>query len=196
MVNLEELRDLLRKERRMDELTELDDNFYPQVGSYIKDLENEIDKKQEENKKQMLRDERESAKRFIEKIFDRRIGKVIRLASLNTKGLSVKEKNMTIEEREIFTSLKDELKEGRKKVEQKIFPKETKDTQENNNTKEKLNKSEETFSVVRVLDNFPKFVGSNGRSHCLSKEDVVSLPKEDAKMLIKKGVAEKIEGDH
>lgn len=195
MVDLGQLHDLLEKERRMDELTQLDDDFYVKTARYIRDLEKEIEKKSDENKINMLKDEKKSATVFIKKIFDRRTGKLLRLASLNVKGLDVEEDNMTSEEKDIFNNLTTELKKGRKEVENEIFSRKNEKKQDKKKEKEKFNNSEKSLTVVRVLDNFPKFIGSDERSHHLTKEDIVSLPKEDAQILIKRGIAENIEGD-
>lgn len=195
MVDLKRLRDILRKERKMDELIELEDNFYLKIGKYIRDLEEEIKEKEDENKREMLKDEKESALTFVEKTFERRTGKILRLASLSLKGLNVDENNMTSEEKNIFSSLSKQLKKGRKRIKQTIFSDEIKEKSKSKE-KEKFNSSKKPFTVVRVLENFPKFIGSDERSYHLSKEDVVSLPEEDAKVLLKREIAQKIEGDN
>ncbi len=194
MVNLEIIRDLVRKERRSDELVELDNDFYTKAGKYIVDLEDSIRDEENKNKELMIRDEKNSAEKLLKKLLERRTGKIINNASLNVSGLDIDTDKMTITEKNLFRSLSEELKKGRDKIKEKIFSRQEEMNKRKGIKKENFNNSEKSFTVIRILDDFPKFVGSDERSHYLSKEDVVALPKEDAKVLIKRDVAEKIEG--
>lgn len=196
MVNLEILRDVLRKERRVDELIELDNDFYSKAGKYIQDLEKHIKNEENENKELMLKDEKESSIKMAQKLFERRMGKIIRLASLNARGLEINEDKMTNEENDMFKSLTKELNKGREIVKEKIFSRKEKIKNEGTSREENFNNSEKPLTVVKVLENFPKFVGSDERSYNLSKEDIISLPQEDSNILIERGIVEEIEGDY
>lgn len=195
-MNLEILRDVLRKERRVDELIELDNDFYSKAGKYIQDLEKHIKNEENENKELMLKDEKESSIKMAQKLFERRMGKIIRLASLNARGLEINEDKMTNEENDMFKSLTKELDKGREIVKEKIFSRKEKTKNEGTSREENFNNSEKPLTVVKVLENFPKFVGSDERSYNLSKEDIISLPQEDSNILIERGIVEEIEGDY
>jgi DNA replication factor GINS len=54
-------------------------------------------------------------------------------------------------------------------------------------------KNEELY-IVRVLEDIPTFMGTDGRIYKVRKEDVIMLPKTNAEILCKRGVAVRFEG--
>ncbi|HDS45121.1 MAG TPA: DNA replication complex GINS family protein [Methanomicrobia archaeon] len=53
----------------------------------------------------------------------------------------------------------------------------------------------EELHIVRILDDLPPFMGIDGRIYKLKREDVILLPKTNAEILCKRGVAERFEGE-
>ena len=49
-----------------------------------------------------------------------------------------------------------------------------------------------TNPIIRVIDDVPEFIGTDGNTYNLKKNDIVSIPQEMSKMLIDKGVAEQV----
>jgi len=57
---------------------------------------------------------------------------------------------------------------------------------------DKNDNTADTRIVVRVLQDIPQFVGHNMKKYGLKEKDVATLPPDIAKILIERGVAEKI----
>jgi len=51
------------------------------------------------------------------------------------------------------------------------------------------NNINEEYVVVRTLEAVPTFLGSDGRTYALGREDVATVPVANAKVLIKRGIA-------
>ena len=52
----------------------------------------------------------------------------------------------------------------------------------------------EELHIVRILEDLPTFMGTDGRIYKVKREDVIMLPKTNAEILCKRGVAERFEG--
>ncbi|RZN62600.1 MAG: hypothetical protein EF811_02490 [Methanonatronarchaeia archaeon] len=59
-------------------------------------------------------------------------------------------------------------------------------------TEKTFNNSQHSYTVVRILDSFPRFVSSDHRTHHLKKEDIVCIPNNDAEVLMERKIANKI----
>jgi DNA replication factor GINS len=53
----------------------------------------------------------------------------------------------------------------------------------------------EELHIVRILDDIPPFMGIDGRIYKVKREDVIMLPKTNAEILCKRGVAERFQGE-
>jgi DNA replication factor GINS len=53
---------------------------------------------------------------------------------------------------------------------------------------------DEELHIVRILEDIPTFMGTDGRIYKVKREDVIMLPKTNAEILCKRGVAERFEG--
>lgn len=94
-MNLDELRSVQSKERKKDSLQNLRPSFYQEVGEYIADLEDERDRVAEQADDPFsspevgrLTDEIETAKDVVEAIYERRMGKLVKQASLAAAGMA------------------------------------------------------------------------------------------------------------
>lgn len=192
-MNLDDLRILQSNERSSPQLQEVEKDLYKKIAEYIKALEQKI-QDPEDPETQKIKDERDSAKRVAESIFDKRLGKIIRLASLKASGLGRSPKSLTPEEQMIFDSLVETLEKGRAAILSQFAPKKTevkKETRreitESHLSEEKKNKEE--FLAIRVLQDIPAFLGVDGRSYKLKQEDIVILPALNAKIWIERKIA-------
>ncbi|TKX75746.1 DNA replication complex GINS family protein [Halorubrum sp. GN11_10-6_MGM] len=111
-MNLDELRSAQAKERRKDSLQHLRDSFYDDVGAYVADLRAARDRRAEQVENpfadddvRRLSDEVETAEEVAEALYERRVGKVVKLASFAAADMSVDEEGMTTEERRLFDDL-------------------------------------------------------------------------------------------
>ncbi|MEM2925204.1 MAG: hypothetical protein QXJ68_05900 [Methanocellales archaeon] len=189
-MNLDDLRILQSNERSSPQLQEVEKDLYKKIAEYIKTLEQKI-QDSEDPETQKIKDERDSAKRVVESIFDKRLGKIIRLASLKASGLGKSPKNLTPEEQIIFDSLVETLEKGRAAILGPIFTskkpmKAEREITESNLSGERENKK---FLTIRVLQDIPTFLGIDGRSYKLKQEDIVVLPALNAKIWIERKVA-------
>ncbi|ELZ43984.1 hypothetical protein C464_14145 [Halorubrum coriense DSM 10284] len=122
-MNLDELRSAQAKERRKDSLQHLRDSFYDDVGAYVADLRAARDRRAEQVENpfadddiRRLSDEVETAEEVAEALYERRVGKVVKLASFAAADMSVDEEGMTAEERRLFDDLVDRITANKSEV--------------------------------------------------------------------------------
>ncbi|AKH97916.1 DNA replication complex subunit Gins51 [Halanaeroarchaeum sulfurireducens] len=122
-MDLEELRAVQTRERATDGLQELRDSFYADVATYIQELREERDRVAAEADEPFrndtvneLTDEIEVAEQVAEAIYERRIGKLVKQASLAAAGMPDDQTGLTNEERDLYTDLVDRIKENKQGV--------------------------------------------------------------------------------
>ncbi|MDF9746126.1 hypothetical protein [Natrinema salsiterrestre] len=122
-MNLDELRSVQSKERQKDSLQNLRPSFYQEVGEYIADLEDERDRVAEqaedpfsEPEVGQLTDEIETAKDVVEAIYERRMGKLVKQASLAAAGMPANDEGLTAEESDLFDDLVDRIGSNKSRV--------------------------------------------------------------------------------
>ncbi|MCZ7403618.1 MAG: hypothetical protein O8C67_01620 [Candidatus Methanoperedens sp.] len=213
------LHNILREERK-SKLVPLENDFYEKVAAQIRELQDEKNRIEDiyGTKYAIIDDELKTARKSIENIIERRIGKIIKEASLRASSRQ-KEKqdieSMTQEERrfynrllELNTEIRRELldkiskkekqaassqaaatREIQEKETQKATPIETQpETQIETALEDKKDISKE-YIVVRLLKDIPTFVGVDGRNYTLAKEDIAVLSTVNAKALINRKAA-------
>ncbi|MFB1062816.1 hypothetical protein [Natrinema sp. H-ect4] len=122
-MNLDELRSVQSKERQKDSLQNLRPSFYQEVGDYIADLEDERDRAAERADNPFsapevgqLTDEIETAKDVVEAIYERRMGKLVKQASLAAAGMAADDEGLTAEEADLFDDLVDRIGSNKTRV--------------------------------------------------------------------------------
>ncbi|MEK6808356.1 MAG: hypothetical protein AABY14_01580 [Nanoarchaeota archaeon] len=186
IITYELLFELLRKERSSDALQKLNDGFYSNVLSYIKDKDtNEID---------II----SNVKRMIKEIYERREKKIILLAvdkcrlgmeSLNTANILNEEREIYDKTLEILLSSRSSLLESvlRGSLQESEPKPKPKEEQVNNTIHPK------GITMVRFLNAVPRFVGKELEIYGpYEPEDISVIPTEIAKLLISKARAEEI----
>lgn len=190
----------------MASLQELPADFCADVGNYIAQLEQEKGEA-DERRSELLEDEIRNVRTKVEDIVRRRIGKIVKLAS---SGMKTPPKGMLEEEERIFEGVKHHVEAGKERIfalllgEKEGKPEREREerTEENKSswhvfkTAEPLPAKERTeeLHIVRILDDIPTFMGTDGRIYKVKREDVIMLPKTNAEILCKRGVAERFEG--
>jgi len=111
-MNLDELRSVQNRERATDSLQELRDSFYGDVAEYVEGLREERDRHAEAAEDPFghpdvsrLTDEIEMAEQVAEAIYERRVGKIVKQASLAAAGMSGDTEGLTEEERDLYGDL-------------------------------------------------------------------------------------------
>ncbi|MFC6824678.1 hypothetical protein [Halopelagius fulvigenes] len=122
-MNLDELRSVRRTERQKDSLQHLRDSFYADVADYIAERKAERTRAAEAAEDPFsdpdvgrLTDEIETAEDVVEAIYERRVGKVVKLASFAAADMSADTNGLTAEERALFDDMVRRIKENRRTV--------------------------------------------------------------------------------
>jgi len=209
-MDIETLGAVLRKEKDTGSLQELPGDFCEDVSTYLKSLEEER-KEADERWNERVEDEIRSATGKVEDIVRRRIGKIVKLASSGMKTLP---KGMLEEEGRIFEGVKRYVDEGKERIVALMMGgQEGKREGEREGMSEERSEQDESswhilksteptpakdrdenLHIVRILEDIPTFMGTDGRIYKVKREDVIMLPKTNAEILCKRGVAERFEG--
>ncbi|MBN2245272.1 MAG: hypothetical protein JW755_05460, partial [Candidatus Aminicenantes bacterium] len=120
-----------------------------------------------------------NTKRLTQGIYERREKKIVQGALATARGGTPHLKYLTEQEKQFYEKVLGTLQEGRRMI--------IEEKHQNTN-----DMTEDTHIMVRVLQDIPQFVGQDMKKYTLKEEDVVTLPPDIAKILIKRGVAEKI----
>ncbi|MBI5332675.1 MAG: DNA replication complex GINS family protein [Candidatus Aenigmarchaeota archaeon] len=167
MLTFEAIRNVERDERENKKLQKLPDNFFDTVRDYLK--------KKEEMKDKSSLDalEIENAKNTVKRLLDMREKKVIEIAIMSSRtGLAAE--NLTDEEKRLFEQAVTSLKDFRDNIYAQM-------------------KKEPAETVYKVKKSMPDFVGPDMKNYSIRENDVISLPKDLADLLIKENIIEKAE---
>ncbi len=122
-MNLDELRSVQAKERRKDSLQHLRDAFYDDVAAYVNDLRAARDRRADQvsnpfsdDDVRRMSDELETAEEVAEALYERRVGKVVKLASFAAADMPVETEGMTTEERALFDDLVERIEANKATV--------------------------------------------------------------------------------
>jgi DNA replication factor GINS len=180
-----DLSNTLREERKTAELQKLDKNFYEQVGSYLAGLEQELSKIADPYsvEAQIIQDTSKSERNSVNKLIDQRMKKMVRRVLKNSRSTSREDvlRNLTSEEEQIYTEMLSAVQKGHDAILAHIAR-----TERPLTGKKDISQS---YEIVRLLDNVPKFVGVDGKNYLLTKDDVVALPSVHSRNLRNKNLA-------
>lgn len=122
-MNLEDLRAAQVDERGSDSLQPLPPTFYEQAADYLADLRERRDRLAdraddpfESAEVRQLTNELETAETVVEALYERRVGKVVKQASLAAAGRPADDEGLTDEERALFGDLVERIEANRATV--------------------------------------------------------------------------------
>ncbi|MFC6736464.1 hypothetical protein ACFQEQ_09485, partial [Halolamina salina] len=122
-MDIDELQTVQSKERQKDSLQHLRDSFYEDVAAYIEELKEERDRVAEaadepfsDPEVSRLSDDIERAEDVVEAIYERRVGKVVKMASFKAADMPVEEEGLTTQERDLFEDMVGRIGENRSRV--------------------------------------------------------------------------------
>lgn len=177
-----ELYEVWKRELESAELGRLPPDFYSRIADYLRRLREEsrmLDKRTV--KASLLKKEMQNVKRMVRELIRTRYRKLVRKLA---KGEKVPSDVLTVEEEKIYTEVQPftEAYQGlAKSVLHGHVPKV--DFEQKHKR-----------AVLRFLRDVPAIVGADMKTYGPFKvEDVASLPVENAKILVKQGLAEKVE---
>jgi len=122
-MDIDELQTVQSKERQKDSLQHLRDSFYEDVAAYIEELKQERSRVAEatddpfsDPEVSQLSDDIERAEDVVEAIYERRVGKVVKMASFAAADMPVEEEGLTTQERDLFEDMVGRIGENRSRV--------------------------------------------------------------------------------
>ncbi|NIR86371.1 hypothetical protein GWO13_01915 [Candidatus Bathyarchaeota archaeon] len=178
----EELYEAWRKERESVEIQKLPKDFYAKLAGYMKKMREErrmLDKKT--LRARLMEREFKNTKKLIKKLLRLRYEKSIDEAKA---GKVVSKDRLTEEEERLYSGISPFAESYRAIL---------KDVSRGRSPHAKPEKKKKRM-VVRFLKEVPAIVGSDMKTYGPFKpEDIATLPAENAKALIKQGIAEEVE---
>ncbi|MHC1570942.1 MAG: hypothetical protein ACXQS9_03720 [Methermicoccaceae archaeon] len=206
--------DAVRHSKEKQTLQRLPPSFYSDVQHLIATLEQQLSSSEPDSRQaRMLSDQLTTARRNLEQLFRNRMEKVVRFALMSAtshwEGESSELANMDESEKEVYLAVRDAIVRARRSVvdastsntkpaqsppvptdePQPEAGKKTHDDMPPDTHLLSKNNINEEYVVVRTLEAVPTFLGSDGRTYTLGKEDVATIPVANANVLIKRGIA-------
>ncbi len=186
-----ELRKIQKTEKRQENLSNLDNNFFLNVGRYL-----------ERKKESATSREYKNAKRVFDKIIELRREKIVKNARIAIKSdinaselnLLPREKQLYLDVKEVFGTYSEEVDEivnGEREVEEFEVEKEveTEDTAE-----DEEETVEDGYEEVKIVSGVPEFMGTDLESYGPFEEgEQVEIPEDNAEILVNRGNAEVVE---
>ncbi len=122
-MNVDELQSVRNRERQTDSLQQLSDTFYQDAGEFIRELKRErsrvageVEDPFDSTDVRRLTDEIKTAESTVESIYERRVGKIVKQASLEAAGMPADADGLTAEELELFEQLVAAIEDNREHV--------------------------------------------------------------------------------
>ncbi|MDH5754018.1 MAG: hypothetical protein OEY95_02245 [Candidatus Bathyarchaeota archaeon] len=179
-----ELYEVWKRELESGELGRLPPNFYSRIADYLRKLKEEsrmLDKRTV--KARLLKSEMRNVKRILRELLRTRYRKLIKKTA---KGQKISPDSLSVEEEKIYMGvlpLAEAYKSFAKNLLRGRVP--------------MVNvEREHKRAVLRFLRDVPAIIGADMKTYGPFKvEDVASLPIENAKILVKQGLAEKVEAN-
>ncbi len=194
-LDIDSLGEILRKERASPSLQPVSETFYGELRELLKKVESDYPPYSRE---------RENLQNLVTNIFNSREKKlVLNAVSIARAGEDEEPENATSGEREFFGALVGLLKRrrgilsGEEGITKGSSIKSS--SEEKNPSKEKKSEvsskkmSGRDFVTLRILEELPPIVGSDGKTYGSFKpDDIVALPERNSKVFVKNGYGEPI----
>ncbi len=183
------LRELNRKEKTSPYLQKIEKNFYDELAALMREVYIKREDCSEEELPKFLA-ELENLRNIIIELYEAREKKIVSNALYYVRtGEKIELENLSKEEEEFLKKIVDIIKSHRENILDKTLKGKTEDEKESKEEK----KIEIPTITVRILKDLPPIVGIDGKIYGEFKvEDVVTLPKPNAEVLIRQGVAQRI----
>lgn len=204
-ITFETLYDLLTKEKKKGELQELPKEFFDDLLSYLKSKQDMFEKFKTDDlifsiDRQKKLKELTNIKGIVQDLLIKRIQKITDLASLSVRTGKdiVSDKPLLEEEKVLAKEMRDILSIYKKQVIDKINSFKKPDlkqefAKERSSEKSKKQDKDEELVLLRFKSPVPQFLDEKGEVvGPFREEDIASLPREIASILIKKGRAEEM----
>jgi len=122
-MKLDELQSVQSRERQTDQLQQLRATFYEEAGQFVAQLREERDRAAERAddpfdapEVNRLTNDIKTAEQTVEAIYERRVGKIVKMASLAAADMPTEDGGLTQEERTLFETMVTAIEENRQHV--------------------------------------------------------------------------------
>ncbi|MFB6084287.1 MAG: hypothetical protein ABEJ94_08595 [Halorientalis sp.] len=122
-MNLDELQSVRDRERQSDSLQQLRDSFYADAGELIQELRAERDEAAEraedpfdDPEVNRITNDIKTAEQTVEAIYERRVGKLVKMASFAAADMPTEDEGLTAEERDLFEEMVASIETNRERV--------------------------------------------------------------------------------
>ncbi|WP_424004284.1 hypothetical protein ACOZ4I_06785 [Haloarcula salina] len=122
-MNLDELQSVQSRERQTDQLQQLRATFYEEAGQFIQQLREEreraadrADDPFDSPEVNRLTDDIKTAEQTVEAVYERRVGKIVKMASLAAADMPTEDDGLTQEERDLFETMVTAIESNRSHV--------------------------------------------------------------------------------
>ncbi|MDQ2071689.1 hypothetical protein ACODNH_15555 [Haloarcula sp. NS06] len=119
-MNVDELQSVQSRERQTDQLQQLRETFYEDAGQFIQQLRSERDRAAERAEDPFdspevnrLTDDIKTAEQTVEAVYERRVGKIVKMASLAAADMPTEDDGLTQEERDLFETMVEAIESNR-----------------------------------------------------------------------------------
>ena len=189
-INYKTLRKIQQSEAASPLLTKLDHSFYERLLSYLSDLA-KLDKKEENPSKQkLISDEIQNITKIANGIYEQREKKIVQAALSNARGGKPDVKHMLAEEKQFYVEFVAMIGDARKTIFEKTQIQPASPVEKKPPLPENPSEEKNTNPLVRVIADIPAFIGPDMKTYILKKQDILSIPKEIAEPLKKRGVVQ------
>ncbi|MBT3690828.1 hypothetical protein HOG16_01130 [Candidatus Woesearchaeota archaeon] len=205
-ITYETLYDILRREKNRAELQELDQLFYQNLITYLKEKK-EILRSQEQKDSifttvevQKTRKQIENIQKIIKELYEKRESKIIQLALINSRSQTQKNDKISMlnSEKEIYDSIIQNLDKFRNDILHNIVL--GNNLNQIKNEPKDLKKDEKPKTTTREVifkKKTDKFVGTDLKNYGpFEKGDIEKLPEEIANFMITKNQVGKVENEN
>jgi DNA replication factor GINS len=119
-MNVDELQSVQSRERQTDQLQQLRETFYEDAGQFIQQLRTERDRAADRAEDPFdspevnrLTDDIKTAEQTVEAVYERRVGKIVKMASLAAADMPTEDDGLTREERDLFETMVEAIESNR-----------------------------------------------------------------------------------
>ncbi len=196
-VTFERITRVYRDENSKKALTPLEVDFWDKVAQYVEGLRRDVAAQRAKDPHakatMLLEDELRKVEQKRAQIHEYRERKIAALAISKARGAELETRGLARPEQELLAQLVAAFTAARESAAGSAVPSVAAKTVEGDVTPAAPTPHPTSGSVlVRILEDMPPFAGVD-RTYRLSKEDVVSLPPQIAKVLLDRGKAARIE---
>jgi DNA replication initiation complex subunit (GINS family) len=187
-ISYKTLRRLQQGEQTSSVPTKINVNFYQDLSSYIKTIEQSVESEKNPLKLKLFADETQNTKKIANSIYELREKKIVQAALATARGAAPDLSNLLDIEKKLYNALVEQILVSRKEIFEEPIDRDSKKQPASPPVVDQPKGDPNTNPIVRVLEDTPEFIGTDEKTYSLRKEDVLSLPHGMTEPLLKKGV--------